>query len=155
MNKTNRVAAALACVLAITSAAAVAATTDISGAWIVTIELPNNKATVEAHITQQDDKLVAQVISPMGGLNFNGTLIDNKISAVYTLQVQGNVLEIKMNGLVEGDTLTGTIQFAAGQEVKWTAARKPVVVAPAETVEPPAASPAPEAAPDAIPEASK
>lgn len=147
--------AALAVVLAAAAPTPAAGLTDISGAWIVTIELPNNKATVEANIKQDDDKLVAQVISPMGGLNFNGTLVDDKISALYTLQVQGKVLEIRMNGVVEGDTLSGTIQFAAGQEVKWTAVRKPVVVAPAETVELPAPTPAPEVEPEAIPDAPK
>jgi hypothetical protein len=154
MKKASRVAAALAFVLVVTSSTVVAANTDISGAWLVTIELPNNRATIEANIKQDDDKLVAGVLSPVGNLAFTGTLVDNKISAVYVLKVQGNALEVKMNGVVEGDTLSGTIEFAKGQEVKWTAVRKPVVAA--ETAaEPPVETPAQDGAVEAVPEAPK
>jgi hypothetical protein len=154
MNKAHRVAAALASILAFTTAFVAADTTDISGAWLVTIELPNNKATIEANIKQDDDKLVAGVFSPVGNLAFTGTLVDNKISAVYVLKVQGNALEVKMNGVVEGETLSGTIEFAKGQEVKWTAVRKPVV-APETALETPVETPAQDGAVEAVPEEPK
>jgi hypothetical protein len=153
MNKAKRMAAVLAFILASTTLVA-ADTTDISGAWLVTIELPNNKATIEANIKQDDDKLVAGVLSPVGNLSFTGTLVDNKISAVYVLKVQGNALEVKMNGVVDGDTLSGTIEFAKGQEVKWTAVRKPVV-APETALETPVETPAQDGAVEAVPEAPK
>jgi hypothetical protein len=129
MNKAKGVATALAFVLAVISAtAAAAAETDITGAWIVTLDLVTGKASVEANIKQTDDKLAAQVMTPAGAIDFNGTLVNNKISAVYSMQLQGNFLEIRMNGVVDADTLSGTIEFAPGQEVKWTAVRKPVGV---------------------------
>ena len=126
MKKANRAAVALAFVLAMVSSIAVAAKTDITGAWVVTLELPQSKPTIEANIKQSDDKLAAEVVTPAGTLDFSGTLVNDKITAVYALQVQGNVLEIRMNGVVDADTLSGTIEFGSGQAVKWTAVRKPV-----------------------------
>ena len=146
MIKANRTAVALAFMLAMPSATAAAAKTDITGAWLVTLDLVNNKPTIEANIKQNDDKLEAQVNTPAGTLDFNGTLVDNKITAVYSLQLQGNILEIRMNGVVEADTLSGTIEFSSGQPVKWTAVRKPLT-STSETGEPTSAAPAEDSAP--------
>ena len=147
MKKANRAAVALAFVLAMVSSIAVAAKTDITGAWVVTLELPQSKPTIEANIKQSDDKLAAEVVTPAGTLDFSGTLVNDKITAVYALQVQGNVLEIRMNGVVNADTLSGTIEFGSGQQaVKWTAVRKPVTSAP-ETGEATPAVPAEDTVP--------
>jgi hypothetical protein len=137
MNRFKSVTAALA-IVAVTSAAIAAAETDITGAWIVTLDFVNSKATMEANITQNDDKLAAEVITPAGKIDFNGTLVDNKITAAYSLRVQGNVLEIRMNGVVDAGSLSGTIAFGPGQEVKWTAVRKPVGGAAEATASEPA-----------------
>ena len=145
MNKAIRVAAALAFAWAVTTATAAAAETDITGAWIVTLDLVNNKPTIEATIKQNNDKLEAEVVTPAGTLDFNGTVVNNKISAVYSLQVQGNTLEIRMNGVVDADTLSGTIEFGSGQPVKWTAVRKPAASAPETEITP--AAPAEDGAP--------
>ena len=151
MNKANRMAAALAFVLAVTAATASAAEHDITGAWIVTLDFVSSKATIEANIKQNDDKLAAEVMTPAGRLDFNGTLVNNKISAVYSMQVQGNVLEIRMNGIADADALSGTIAFGGGQEVKWTAVRKPIVDA-SETA---GAEPARDSTPETAPETPK
>ena len=151
MNKTNRLAA-ITFVLSVASATATAAATDISGAWIVTLDMIQSKTTMEANIKQNEDKLEAEVGTPAGTLNFSGTLVDDKISAVYLVRIQGKALEIRMKGLVEGDTLSGTIEFAPGQELNWTAVRKPVDGAPA-AVEAPA--PAQDTPTEATPEAPK
>ena len=126
-NTSLRVLAALAFVLAATSPSSAATETDITGAWIVTLDFVSSKATIEANIKQSGEKLVAAVNTPAGHLDFSGTLVNNKISAVYTLQLQGNSLEIRMSGVVDADTLSGTLEFGPGQHVKWTAVRKPVV----------------------------
>ena len=151
MNKGNQLAAAMVFVLTVTSGTAVAAKADISGAWIITVDLISNKATIEATIKQNDDKITTEIMTPAGALDFTGTLVDNKISAVYVLRVQGNSREIRMNGIVDADTLSGTIEFAPGQEAKWTAVRKPVIAA-SETAED---TPSQDSTPALTPEATK
>ena len=146
MKKANRTAVALAFVLAMVSSIAVAAKTDITGAWVVTLELPQSKPTIEANMKQTGEKLSGEVVTPAGTLDFNGTVVNDKITAVYALQVQGNVLEIRMNGVVDADTLSGTIEFGSGQAVKWTAVRKPVTSA-SETGEATPAVPAEDTVP--------
>ena len=146
MKKANRTAVALAFVLAMVSSIAVVAKTDITGAWVVALELPQSKPTIEANMKQTDEKLSGEVVTPAGTLDFNGTVVNDKITAVYSLQVQGNILEIRMNGVVNADTLSGTIEFGSGQAVKWTAVRKPVTSAP-ETGEATPAVPAEDTVP--------
>ena len=144
-------AAAITFLLVVASSPTSLAATDISGAWIVTLDMIQSKTTLEANITQNAEKLEAEVGTPAGTLSFNGTLVDDKISAVYLVKIQGNALEIRMKGVVDGaDALSGTIEFSPGQELKWTAVRKPADDAPAMTPAPPAAQdatlePAPEA----------
>ena len=146
MNRTKGVARSVAFVLAMVSPIAVAAKTDITGAWVVTLELPQSKPTIEANMKQTGETLSGEVVTPAGTLDFNGTVVNDKITAVYALQVQGNVLEIRMNGVVDADTLSGTIEFGSGQAVKWTAVRKPVTSA-LETGEATPAAPAEDSAP--------
>src|SRR5688572_30617572 len=122
MNKFKGVAAALAMIIvAVASARIAAAETDITGAWIITLDLVNSKATLEANITQTEDKTPAGVIPPAGKLDFNGRLVHDKITAVYGWGVQGNFLEIRMNGVVGAGSLWGTIAFGLGQEGRWPA----------------------------------
>jgi len=151
MKRVNGAAIVLALVLAVASAPVARAETNIAGAWIVTLDLVNSKATIEANIKQNDGKLAAEVITPAGHLEFSGTLVNDKITASYLLQVQGNSLEIRMNGVVNADTLSGTIEFGPGQEVKWTAVRKP---APSES-ESTGTAPAHGTPAETVPEGSK
>ena len=150
--KAHRVAATLAFVLLLASGNVATAATDISGDWIVTLDMIQSKTTMEARITQSDGKLEAEVGTPAGTFSFNGTLVDDKISAVYLVRVQGNALEIRMKGLVEGDMLSGTIEFAPGQELKWTAVRKTAGDVPDTVAAPP---PAPGSPAEASPDPSK
>ena len=77
--------------------------------------------------------------SPVGDVNFKGTVVENALKAAYSLALQGNTLEITMTGKVAGDAMTGVMVLGGLGEIPWTAKRK-AAAAPAPTATPAAAA---------------
>jgi hypothetical protein len=121
--------AAGALALALAAAAAPASAQDISGAWTVTLSTPQGEQTIEATIKQSGEGVTGQLISPLGTVDLAGTLVKDALDVGFSIPVQGNVFEIKMKGKVEGDTITGTADFAGMGEAPWSAKRKPAAAA--------------------------
>ena len=130
MAKTTRAAAALAFVLIATSSTVLSAQTDLTGAWVMTLEFPQGQVAGEAHFKQTGDKISVEVVTPSSKLDFSGTLVSNKIAADYSSPLKGSALEMKLMGVVDGERLSGTIDLGGGLQVKWTAVRKPATGAP-------------------------
>jgi hypothetical protein len=130
--------------LALVAAASAAPAQDLTGAWDVTLSTPQGDQTVEANITQAGTAITGQLISPLGTVDLKGTLVENVLDAGFSIPVQGNVFEIRMKGKVEGDTISGTADFAGLGEAPWTARRKPAAAAADSAA--PAGSEAPDAA---------
>ncbi len=127
------------------------AQTDVTGSWIVTVETPQGRNDVDVTFKQDGEKLSGQVTSPLGSVDFTGTLIKSDIVVNYSFPMQGQTIDIKMNGVVANDTMSGTLDFAGLGQVPWSAKRKPpteaaAAAAPANAAAAPAAAPAAAAA---------
>ncbi len=101
------------------------AQTDITGAWIVTVDSPQGQATIDATFKQAGEKITGEVTSPVGSVDFAGTLIKNALAVTYALPIQGQTLEIRMNGVVDKDAMSGSVDFGGMGQAAWTAKRKP------------------------------
>jgi hypothetical protein len=99
-------------------------TPDISGDWEVTVDSPQGPATIDASFKQAGEAVTGTVTSPMGSVDFKGTLVKNVIAVAYRLDVQGNALDITMNGTVTGDEMAGNLVIAGMGEVPWKAKKK-------------------------------
>jgi hypothetical protein len=82
------------------------------------------------------------VTSPMGSVDFKGTVLKDALSVSYTLNLQGNSIEITMTGTVAGNAITGNLDFGGLGQVPWTAKRKPASAQPAPQAAPAAPAPA-------------
>jgi hypothetical protein len=133
--------------LAIVASAPVAAfaQTDVSGDWLVTIESPQGPATIDLTMKQAGEALTGTVTSPMGSVDFKGRVLKDALNVSYTMNVQGNSIEITMTGTVAGDAINGNLDFGGLGEVPWTAKRK-TASAPASRAASSAPAPAPPAA---------
>lgn len=108
---------------------------DISGAWIVTVDSPQGRMDIDATFKQAGEKITGEVTSPMGSVDFAGTLIKNELAISYTIPLQGQTLEIKMTGAVENGAMAGALDFGGMGQAQWTAKRKPAgAAAPAAAV---------------------
>jgi hypothetical protein len=108
-----------------------AAQTDLSGTWLVSLETPQGKMELETTLTQDGEKLSGQLTSPMGAVDFTGTFVKNALSILYSVPIQGQVIDIRMTGSVEGDALSGMVDLGGLMQAPWSAKRKPATAAAA------------------------
>jgi hypothetical protein len=143
MSRMNTSLLALAFLVSVPSGAL--AQVDVTGDWAVTVESPQGTTTIDATMKQAGEDLTGTITSPMGAVDFKGKVVKDALNANYTLDLQGNKIEITMTGTVAGDSITGNLNFGGLGDVPWTAKKKTAAAA--------AASAAPAAAPAATPAA--
>lgn len=120
---------------------------NITGAWVVTVNSPQGRMDLETTFKQDGEKISGAVTSPMGSVDFTGTLVKNDLAVNYSVPVQGQTLEIRMTGVVGADdTMSGAVDLGGMMQAEWTAKRKPAASAAAA-----AAAPATAAAATATP----
>jgi hypothetical protein len=130
----------------LTLAPAAASAQDVSGDWAVTVESPQGPVTIDALMKQTGEELTGSIVSPMGSVDFKGKVIKDAIEVAYTMDMQGNSIQIMMTGKVAGDSITGNFNFGGMGDVPWTAKRK----APGSTTAAAASAPAAPAAGGAV-----
>src|SRR5262245_5372418 len=119
------------------------AQSNVTGDWLVTIETPQGAQTIDATMKQAGEELTGTIVTPMGSVDFKGKMINDALDIAYTLDIQGNAIEMKMTGKVAGDTINGNLSLGPLGEVPWTAKRKDTAGAAAAST---AAAAAPAAA---------
>jgi len=114
----------LALALLVSAPLAAQAQTNVTGDWLVTIDTPQGAQTIDLVMKQAGEDLTGSVNSPMGSVDFKGKILKDVINVSYSLDVQGNTMQITMTGNVTGDKIAGNLSLAGLGEVPWTAARK-------------------------------
>lgn len=101
------------------------AQSDISGAWIVTINSPLGQANVDTTFTLTGGKVSGSVKGPSGPVAFGGTLIGNELTVLYPLPLHGQLSEVRLTGAVESERMSGQVNLGGIAQATWTARRKP------------------------------
>lgn len=115
---------------------------DVTGDWTVTVESPQGTTSIDATMKQTGEDLTGSITSPMGSVDFKGKVVKDALNVKYTLDLQGNSIEITMTGTVAADSITGNLNFGGMGDVPWTAKKKTAASASAAA----ASTPAPAAA---------
>jgi hypothetical protein len=115
-------------------AAPLFAQTSIVGDWDMTINSPQGSNTVKTTFKLDGEKVDGLFKSPQGELPFTGTLTGSELKFSFTINFQGQPLDIAMTGKVEGDSIAGKASFGGMVDGDWTAKR---------SIETAAASPSP------------
>jgi hypothetical protein len=108
--------------LLISSVAALAA--DVSGAWAVTVDSPNGPLEVTLTLKQDGDKLTGTVSSQMGDAPITGTVKGDDIEFTMSMDAGGQNMVIKYNAKVDGDKISGSLDFAGQGEIKFAGTKK-------------------------------
>jgi hypothetical protein len=116
-----------------------------AGAWDLTIDTPQGANSVTLTLKQDGDKLTGDLASQMGSTPVTGTFSGGAVAVTANIDVQGNSLQLGINGKVEADTLNGTVKFGDFGEFPFagkraSAAAAPVAAAPAAPAAAPAAA---------------
>jgi len=118
----NRQAVVLGIVAAVLTVA-VAAQTDVTGEWAMMIDTEQGSQSTALTLVQDGEKLTGSMVSPMGTLEFEGTITGNKLEIVMEVDAGGAFLEITLVGTVDGDEMAGTLDLAGYGGGDWTAKR--------------------------------
>jgi hypothetical protein len=122
MRETKRSVLTLAVYILLRGAAS--AQGDITGAWEVTVDSPQGAATIDVAFKQVGEVVTGAITTPMGVVDFKGTLIDDALRVSSAFEIQGNKLDFALTATVTGDTMAGKILVGGLGEVPWTAKRK-------------------------------
>jgi Predicted Zn-dependent peptidases len=83
---------------------------DVTGKWNLTLEVQGQKLPVALDLKQKDEKVAGRLESMLGeGEIAGGKVVGNKITATATISIQGQTLELNINGTVKGDEMNGTL----------------------------------------------
>lgn len=87
-----------------------AATVDVSGDWDLTIDFQGQSIPVSLTLEQADGKVSGKLESMLGLGNIeNGKVSGNNFSAIATTEMQGQTLELSINGTVENNEMSGSL----------------------------------------------
>jgi len=98
---------------------------DVTGSWEVSVESPQGTVTLTATYKQDGEQLTGvQVGGPMGEEHLEGTVKGKEIAYKITIDVQGQQFTLAYTGKIDGDAITGTVDFGGMGSSTWTAKRK-------------------------------
>lgn len=96
----------------------------LTGVWDVSLETPQGAQSIEATLKQDGEAVTGNISSPLGVVNLKGKMVGDTLNIAYSLEVQGNSLDITMTGKLAGDAMAGTVSISGLGEVPWKAKRK-------------------------------
>jgi hypothetical protein len=106
----------------VTPAAAVSS--QVAGLWTLTVESPMGREDVDASFTLVGDHVSGTMRSAGRDVPLEGTVNGNVLRFDMSLDVRGQALQLDYVGTVEGDTMSGTVQFGPIGTGKFSGTRK-------------------------------
>ena len=99
---------ALVCCLAATVAAQAKGP---AGMWRVQFVTPLGQRAVNMTINQSGTRLSGQVTDEFGEYPIRGEYAEGRVTVVWSVSEEGKLLEITMQGTLNGDEITGTARL--------------------------------------------
>ncbi len=89
---------------------------DLSGSWLLSVEINGTTTTPKLTLTQSADSLSGNYASEtLGTASIRGTVDGNGFTISFTASMQGQPIPVRYQGTLEEDgTLKGTLQIADG-----------------------------------------
>ena len=119
------VALAVLAVASTAGAAQAAATVDVTGKWAFAVETSAGSGTPTFTLKQDGEKLTGHYSGLLGEAELTGTVKGQAISFTFTVDVDGNKIDVTYAGTVEGkDAMKGTVKLAGVGEGTFTGKRQ-------------------------------
>ena len=121
------------------AAPAAVAQGSLTGDWELAIVTPQGANTVNLSLAQDGDKVTGMLQTPLGTLPVEGTSSEGVVKLGASVKVQGNGIDLALNGKLSADGMSGMVKLGDFGEFPFTGKRAPKAAAvPAS----PAAAPA-------------
>lgn len=115
---------ALLFVLVLALPAAARQKQEVSGVWDITVESPQGPSNSELTLKADGGKLTGTLKGRRGELPVTGSVNGSDVKLAYTINFQGNDLNITLNGKVDGDAIKGEADFGGLASGTWSAKRR-------------------------------
>ena len=114
----------LFCILLVGIVAANAVDNDFTGKWNCVAEAPGHPLDIALELKQDGENLTGTTSSDLGnGTIDGGKVTDKTFTATLHADVQGQTIDFKLDGKLEGDTITGNLNNPAFGAIPYTATR--------------------------------
>jgi len=97
---------------------------NVSGAWESTIETPQGPGTSTLTLKQDGESITGTEAGQMGEIALKGSVKGDTITYALTLDFGGQQFTLTYTGKVNGDAISGTVDFGGMASGAWTAKRK-------------------------------
>jgi hypothetical protein len=111
--------------LFIASATLVAEPAKVAGQWNFTVELELGTGHPVVNFKQDGEKITGTYDGRYGQSPLEGTVKEKKIEFTVTMVAEGVSVAGVFSGAVDGDTMSGTVEFDQAGEGTWSATRAP------------------------------
>ena len=97
---------------------------DITGTWDVVVDSPDGQQLVTLVLTQNGNELTGEFQSEFGDSPLiDGSVNDNEVNFIIEFNMADQFFELVFQGLVEGNTIEGTIDLGPMGSATWTATK--------------------------------
>jgi hypothetical protein len=97
---------------------------DVSGTWVMAVKFGEINGAPTFILSQQDDKVTGSFKGQLGEAVVAGTVTGNAIKLSFKTQSQGQDLEVVYTGTVDGDSMSGKVEFVGSGEGTFTGKKK-------------------------------
>ena len=99
---------------------------DVTGDWEMTMESPRGgEITRAVHFEQDGEKITVTMESRRGEeVTTEGTIKENAIEWTVSRETPRGEMTLVYKGTVDGDTMSGTVDFGDFGSAEWSATRK-------------------------------
>ena len=95
----------------------------VAGRWNVALEIGSITGRPTLELKQDGEKLTGTYRGRYGASALEGTVKENKIAFSVTINAEGQPTVGNFAGDVEGDKMSGVVEFEGAGEGTWSAAR--------------------------------
>jgi len=112
-------------ILAIAAVVAAASLKDeVAGKWTLSVDAPGESVEVLLDLKQDGESVTGSMSSSHGsGTISKGTFKENKLSATIAAEIQGSPTELGLEGTVDGDKMSGTLNVTGLGSFAYAGAR--------------------------------
>ena len=107
------------------SVSSMASDADVSGDWEITVSTRRGEMTWDVQFEPDGNNLIVTMTGPRGGeVSGEGTITGNKIEWTTTRETPRGEMTMTWSGEVEGNTMSGEVEFGSFGASSWTGAKK-------------------------------
>ena len=97
---------------------------NLTGNWALTVEIPNQSTPVTLNLTQQENRLTGNMVSPFGTSEITRGEVTAEGFRFVTVVTMGETIDVTFTGTVRGNQMTGTATTPQGT-VPFSGTRNP------------------------------